>query len=703
MKKIYCIAAMSALAILSIACSKEETTPPYASQTRQIKVTVTAELPSNDAATNNLPSNDAATKATWADGEGFNWDATADAADFGLIGNDGTAVKSTAVTLTDGSATITAETSSEDGTLLHVFYPASQWYNAAGSTTQADSWFNFATSGNGVQTQAVAGTLDNVDGKVVMVSRTPLTLSTDELKVSLKMVSSLVRFIVYSESGSTESVKSVSITAASSTRNLWGQMQAISKFDGSGTSWINSAVGSTTASVELTTPFSLDGITSAAQSSGIYLGVIPTTLTGYTYTVTTDKAAYTFTSEKTKEFKEGYIHNIKLNLDKGTREDTSTQVTWTHGGKTQNVSKTSGILYIGATAINVGGTEITDKTAKKDNSSFKIYDADNNDITSSDDLWVHPAWVNNDDFNFSITYDKNMTTAKRTAYIYLVYDGVQSSTAVTVNQDPGPAYYAFSVPTALSAKASDTEATLAITADSEVAWTIAEVEGLTFSQTSGSGSASVTVSFAANTDSDAKTYSIVVSTEETNVETASYTCTLTQKGVSAATNLWTSSTQSIRYVYFSTSGWSLIEEVDQENVTSENVTLDNTNGGCTITLPTGCGGGSEWNAQVFLKNELAMSSSNTYDISFKITIASNTNVYYKLVTYSESGTHGEGAVIGGLDGWATVAADGDVYSATISKEAATGADASSVMLIVAPGWASEGTVVTVSDISIVEN
>lgn len=690
MKKYTYIAALAALSLFG--CSQEklsEITPPL----HEIKVSVSVASPETDAP---------ASKATWADGKGFNWDATADAANFGLIGNDGTAIKSTAVTLTDGSATFTAETSSENGTLLHVFYPASQWYNAAGNSDNANSWFNFATSGNGVQTQAVAGTLDNTDGKVVMVSATPLTLGSDELKVSLKMVSSLARFIVYSESGTTESVKSVAISATSSTRNLWGQMQATSKFDGSATSWINSAVGSTTASVVLSTPFSLDGITSAAQSSGIYLGIIPTTLTGYTYTVTTDKAAYTFTSENTKEFKEGYIHNIKLNLDKATREDTSTQVTWTHGGKTQNVSKTNGILYLGATSITVGSDEIKDKTAKAENSSFKIYDADNNDITSSADLWVHPAWVNHDDFNFSITYDKNMTSEKRTAYIYLVYDGVQSTTAVTVNQDPGPAYYTFSVPASLSAKAADTEATLAITADSEVAWSIAEVEGLTFSQTSGSGSASVTVSFAANSESDAKTYSIVVSTAETNVETASYTCTLTQKGASAATNLWTGSTQVLHFTYFSNASWATIQQTTEDQ-TSDYVSMDSTNGGFTITLPTGVGTAA-WNSQVFVRSTFALSASSTYDISFKVTSTNSNNVFVKLSAYNASATNGknEGAPIIEPGEIALTGSDGS-FVGTYTASSVKGADTDYLLMIVAPFYAPEGTVVTISDISIVEN
>lgn len=76
--------------------------------------------------------------------------------------------------------------------------------------------------------------------------------------------------------------------------------------------------------VDLGTAFSLNGVTCAENSKGIYLPVAATkadaTLNGYKYVVETDKATYTFDAMGEKlAVGENVVKNVFLNLDKGVR------------------------------------------------------------------------------------------------------------------------------------------------------------------------------------------------------------------------------------------------------------------------------------------------------------------------------------------------------------------------------------------------
>ena len=74
----------------------------------------------------------------------------------------------------------------------------------------------------------------------------------------------------------------------------------------------------------LGTAFSLEGVTSAETSKGIYMAIPATKadapLNGYKYTVETDKATYTFDAmAKTMAVGNNVVKNVYLNLDKGVR------------------------------------------------------------------------------------------------------------------------------------------------------------------------------------------------------------------------------------------------------------------------------------------------------------------------------------------------------------------------------------------------
>lgn len=76
--------------------------------------------------------------------------------------------------------------------------------------------------------------------------------------------------------------------------------------------------------VNLGTALSLEGVTSADESKGIYMAVAATTsstpLNGYQYVIETNKATYIFDAmDKTLEVGENVVRNVLLNLDKATR------------------------------------------------------------------------------------------------------------------------------------------------------------------------------------------------------------------------------------------------------------------------------------------------------------------------------------------------------------------------------------------------
>ena len=83
----------------------------------------------------------------------------------------------------------------------------------------------------------------------------------------------------------------------------------------------------------------------------------------------------------------------------------------------------------------------------------------------------------------------------------------------------------------LEVPASTVSATIRITADADVAWTATPSDGLTLSQASGSGSATVTASFPANTSASPVNYSVLVSTENTQVANEEFELCITQLGV----------------------------------------------------------------------------------------------------------------------------------------------------------------------------
>lgn len=140
-------------------------------------------------------------------------------------------------------------------------------------------------------------------------------VGTEDLKLSanatvadakMKVVGSYIFFQVYGKAG--ETVKSIEI--ASQNTKVGGVYYANNE---------GSLVGTPEGNSDVKVTLSSDYITTEGkdEAKGIYAAVLPVKSQN-TYTVTTDKGTYTFTSGAEKEFKMGSIKPIPLNLKAGT-------------------------------------------------------------------------------------------------------------------------------------------------------------------------------------------------------------------------------------------------------------------------------------------------------------------------------------------------------------------------------------------------
>lgn len=402
-----------------VACTEriEDTIVP--GKTRTIEVRVETEI--NDENTNG-----AVSKATWQDGKGLHW-ATGEAAVFGLADNKGSNNNAESFTLgTDGTASFTgsvAETASK-------FLPYYPKVGAAGGN-DGDLTINFPIAP--IQTQTEAGKVDVSANKIALTGVSPIELGAQtSYSAAMTMQSSMVRFIIYSSKGSTDAVKSVSLTTSENAK-ISGLWVVVQPWNGESRAFIAGDQKSSV-TVNLGTAYNLEGVTGKDDASGIYMGVCPAKTTGCTYVVTTDKGTYSFESSKEKEFKAGTIHNIALNLDKGVFQSTAEDVVFYPNGSAapapQNVDMNQHIQYLGPTTATYGGEPVT---MTPEDCVLVSVNPDGSDASD----WAVADWENTNNYNLQITIAKNKSTSDRSCKVYMEYKGIRSRNFISVHQDPG--------------------------------------------------------------------------------------------------------------------------------------------------------------------------------------------------------------------------------------------------------------------------
>lgn len=199
---------------------------------------------------------------------------------------------------------------------------------------------------NAAQSQAAAGAI-NPEYLRLVSNRMDVPVveegqSVVVFEAQFDIVGTILRFLPYSATGAyaAEQIKSVELVSvdnpiagggsaiARNYADFWETEQGYKWHTTDAAVFADEAVifwDATSNSIvtTLTTPLSLDGLTSAnTPGNGIYMCVPPVSVGGYKYVVTTDKAKYTFdASETAYQFEDNTLKNVLLDIEKATRLD----------------------------------------------------------------------------------------------------------------------------------------------------------------------------------------------------------------------------------------------------------------------------------------------------------------------------------------------------------------------------------------------
>ena len=661
------------------------------------------------------------TKAQWEDGEGFTWD-NSEGSLFGLFSDDGSCVQSTSASVTDKSISVTASVPGEANKVF-LFYPYPISYNRTPSTSTPNTWMGMLDMEN--QTQAVAGSMSfddesGANGNIILVSKKAIDLSKQSSPYTVSMVPlfSMVRFLIYDSVGSDASVKSVTITADAATQKLNGQEQVTFNYSSDTYSFIHSAAGTLSNKVTLTEAFSLTGVTSASKSKGIYMSVLPTTITGYTITVKmTDETEYTFRAgSDVITFSEGKLINIPIDLQNAgprftvdaivhnvSSDVTSENINVTAFKASWTAEVISGAASISPSSGSSSGTITVSFAANEDTENDKEYvvrvstTADvtqkSYDVTITQNKagfsgYMSFAKITSRNTNYSFTYNTSGVQNLFYAAVQISLDGETGWSTIEANVDES--YY-----TGISATVIDNATGIAadwcsVYRRSADSWMVVNLT----ENTGAERSATVTVSYPV----EANGYRLLDG-EGTFVFTISQSAYVSPAVLSYtdAKNLWKAvddASEGVRFFYYG-------PEIPGENEgTSLSFVSKPVSSTYQVNLEKASGG--RWSNQFFMHPEtghfIGLEASKTY--SFKVTISSSSTFtgYFKLCSFNNVPPKYEGGAIWDK-GEIALAAGSDLV---LQRDGITGITCDNINLIFDFGGNPAGTTILIKEIIIEE-
>lgn len=231
-------------------------------------------------------------------------------------------------TLNITSDPLTAAQISDDGYTASFTFPASlNSENRAGwffSTTCHDSFktrveFTLGSKDNLAFTQDEAGIMNKRHIFLHSGTRTVNIIANGQIpELAMSVIGSIFRVIPYTSAHQDEKIISVTFSSQDYIAGTVEYDRKAGTYKGAST-YSNTSTQSMT--INLGTPFALEGVTDRNLSKGIYFALPATAvnapLKGYKWVVKTDKAEYTFdASDSQLAIKENVVKNIFLNLDK---------------------------------------------------------------------------------------------------------------------------------------------------------------------------------------------------------------------------------------------------------------------------------------------------------------------------------------------------------------------------------------------------
>ena len=282
-----------------------------------------------------------------------------------------------------------------------------------------------STTGN-VFSQSEAGKM-NTDYLFLHNGKTVATIKKGETpEIKMEIPGSIFRVIPYSATYTDETVESV--TMSSSTKFV-GTV-AYNRSNGTYTYVSSSAKAAANfIQVKLDSPFSLEGVTDAEKSKGIYFSVPATTegqpLNGYKYVVKTNKAEYVFDAmDKTLEVGNNKVKNVFLNLDKGERQAKKVvDYTETHffANGLQLAKEANENINQVWCRLSVDGVEQTNfSISLYKKTTFVCVSEENYEAGNFNDTvdWLSCSYYG---ANWQMKVSENTTGAPRTAYVKCIF------------------------------------------------------------------------------------------------------------------------------------------------------------------------------------------------------------------------------------------------------------------------------------------
>lgn len=225
------------------------------------------------------------------------------------------------------SSALTADQISDDGYTASFTFPASlNSENRAGwfysTTCHADYKtrveFTLGKKENLAFTQNEAGIMNTRHIFLHSGTGTVNIAKGQTPELAMSVVGSIFRVIPYTSAHQEEKILSVTFSSQDYIAGTVEYDRKAGTYKGAST---YSTTRTQSMTINLGTPFALEGVTDRNLSKGIYFALPATVenvpLNGYKWVVKTDKAEYTFdASESQLEIKENVVKNIFLNLDK---------------------------------------------------------------------------------------------------------------------------------------------------------------------------------------------------------------------------------------------------------------------------------------------------------------------------------------------------------------------------------------------------
>lgn len=316
MKKIYRFMMAAIAATAAMTACQQENLEPEGPNAEGVKFMITADIQS-------------ATKAVMSDSQTMTWQETDKATAWSISSNgeygyNGYSERNVQVSsIVDGNAVFEFSTLPQGGKTWIAVNSNSDYDGCNASKVEFQYAAEIVQASAGVLNPAIVNLIS--DEITVPVAEAGEKV---EIDVDMNIVGSIMRFLVYSASGTYADEKVQSVELISADNNIAGGKACMAYNFVKDGKYVHSdtEVGdecflywnSTSKSIKttLTEPLSLEGLTEATQGTGIYMAVPPVKVGGYTYVVTTDLAKYTFdASSKDVTFAENTLKNVMLNLE----------------------------------------------------------------------------------------------------------------------------------------------------------------------------------------------------------------------------------------------------------------------------------------------------------------------------------------------------------------------------------------------------